>query len=1282
MSDSSDGCDPLDRLVEEFLARHRAGERPCLTEYAARLPGREDEVRELFPALVELEQLKPATADGTADFTPAPADSHHPDRVGDYRIIRLVARGGMGAVYEAVQESLGRHVALKLLPADALVDPRRLERFRREAKSAARLHHTNIVPVFGVGEADGRHFYAMQFIDGHPLDAVIDEVRRLKDRSAVRAARAVSEVAVSLMTGHFAAPAVEGSSTIAEQTGESNGEPDVAADSGTALSGSLTDSGRQYWVTVARLGEQAADALAYAHAQGILHRDIKPSNLLLDLHGTVWVTDFGLAKSSDADNLTQQGDVIGTLRYLAPERFEGAGDHRADIYALGLTLYELLTLRPAFRAQKRAKLVEDVIAAEPDKPRTINPAIPRDLETIVLKAIQREPSLRYQSATELGEDLRRYVEDRPIRARRATLAEQFVRWCRRNPALAASIAAVMLAILAGAGIASFYAVRADRERIRAVAREQEANSARNQAETAAVEANRARKAASDSAEEARKRLVRLYVLGGGRYRDSGDTAAALLWFHRAWERDQADPTADSSHRTRIAGAIDELPEMLGACFHDTKVSDAVFSPDGKRVLTRVEGDKAYIWDYERSRLVAPPLVHAGRIRHITYSPDGKSVATAAADACACVWDAETGAKRFALKHDGPLTWVAFHPDGRRIATAAEDKTIRMWSAVDGRPINWTLPVAAVVEHLAFSPDGSRILIAGRDKTARVWTVDSPKPVSPALPYVPPNETERYRFNQDTWPRFAPDGKRVAGPNGRQVAYWPGGATDEVRTIPYNYLVIEVYFVPGSDRILITAAGTAGVVGLKDGKVVYLLPTPRNGNLGAVSPDGKWLLTCSSGGLVHLWDAATGKPAGTPQRCGDFCSAVTFSADGSRYLAAGQDGTVRVWATGPRRTRYGPYRQSGRANALTLVDNGDKPPIYTGLSPDGRRRVKWTTEGKAHYLAGRDATPRPISHPKPVESAVFCDDGSRLVIAGGGIVRAWDAGTLTPAGPEVATATATPQPPRPGLDHNRLSRDGTRIIGWDDPRTLSVWDLTSGRRVFGPARHPDPGPQIFDSPIHAGWVRGAALSPDGRRLAVAIESSGTLTVWDVEAGTIVHHNKRFRGVIQQMRFSDDGRRIPVFSTDGLAHLFDAASGDPLGPGIKLHGTTWSGGDLSPDAGRLAIIDRTARSIQVIDLVRGERLLDVPCEIDGKLPHQVGFDASGRSLAASYSGLFELPLPRYALPFADSAALLRFLTGQQIDENDGIAYVDQFSFMKDPDHYRDVFQAWKASRKGGE
>ena len=234
MSDSSADRDPLDRLargVRRPATEPASGRRS--TEYAARLPDREDEVRELFPALVEMEQLKPVTAERTGDFVLRRPNRTHPARVGEYRILRLVGRGGMGAVYEAVQESLGRHVALKLLPAEALADPRRLERFRREAKAAARLHHTNIVPVFGVGEADGRHFYAMQFIAGHPLDAVIDEVRRLKDKSAAadRAGRLGGRRRAD--DGALRAPRrPSGSSTIADRPVESNGEPDAAVDSG------------------------------------------------------------------------------------------------------------------------------------------------------------------------------------------------------------------------------------------------------------------------------------------------------------------------------------------------------------------------------------------------------------------------------------------------------------------------------------------------------------------------------------------------------------------------------------------------------------------------------------------------------------------------------------------------------------------------------------------------------------------------------------------------------------------------------------------------------------------------------------------------------------------------------------------------------------------------------------------------------------------------------------------------------------------------------------------
>ena len=264
MSESSADRNPLDRLAKEFVHRLRAGQCPSLTEYAQRHPELAESIRELFPALVEMEHLKPVAADDASGRAPV-IESSDPVHVGEFRILRRVGRGGMGVVYEAIQESLGRHVALQLLPAEAVTDSKRLERFRREASAAARLHHTNIVPVFGVGEADGRHFYAMQFISGHPLNAVIDEVKRLKGQAGEQTAagREVSEVAAALLSGTFtrsAAPVdpnrVAPGDTTRTYRGASapaSATSAVPADSSPALSGSISEGGRNYWVTVARI---------------------------------------------------------------------------------------------------------------------------------------------------------------------------------------------------------------------------------------------------------------------------------------------------------------------------------------------------------------------------------------------------------------------------------------------------------------------------------------------------------------------------------------------------------------------------------------------------------------------------------------------------------------------------------------------------------------------------------------------------------------------------------------------------------------------------------------------------------------------------------------------------------------------------------------------------------------------------------------------------------------------------------------------------------------------
>jgi hypothetical protein len=311
----------------------------------------------------------------------------------------------------------------------------------------------------------------MQFIQGLGLDSVLDELKRLRQAKAAPGTAAESQrgapvtsagaAAQALLTGQFTTKA-ERPMMNDEPEDPADGSAPVSARSSTSDSSLIlhssslsSESGRPYWQSVARIGIQAAEALAYAHSQGILHRDIKPSNLLLDLHGTVWVTDFGLAKAaSDGGDLTHTGDILGTLRYMAPERFQGHSDARSDVYSLGLTLYEFLALQPAFGATDRSKLMHQVTQEDPVPPHRLNREIPRDLETIVLKAIARDPGHRYATATELSADLQRFVEDRPIRARRVRMPERFARWCRRNPLVAGLLAAVLLLLVAVAGVAS------------------------------------------------------------------------------------------------------------------------------------------------------------------------------------------------------------------------------------------------------------------------------------------------------------------------------------------------------------------------------------------------------------------------------------------------------------------------------------------------------------------------------------------------------------------------------------------------------------------------------------------------------------------------------------------------------------------------------------------------------------------------------------------------------------------------------------------------------------
>jgi serine/threonine-protein kinase len=470
MSESINAEDRVSALAEDFLERHRRGLKPSVEAYAVAHPEVADEIRGLFPALLSMEDLKPASGDATGSFDTAAvvARGMRLERLGDFRVLREVGRGGMGVVYEAEQESLGRRVALKVLATHALTDSAQVSRFEREARAAARLHHTNIVPVFGVGQEQGLHYYVMQFIQGLGLDEVITEVKRLRsaaprampmpERAGVPAATGIAR---SLLTEHFASappPADHSDTQSATSAGPGELAPPLAPPApepssqvvlGPAGLSSVSGAAAGYHRSVARIGLQVARALEYAHTQGILHRDVKPSNLLLDVQGTAWVADFGLAKAVEGGNLTHTGDIVGTIRYMAPERFRGKCDARADVYGLGLTMYEMLALRPAFEPTDRQELMRQVMELEPPRLRTLNPAVPRDLDTVVHKAIEKDPPGRYPTAAALGEDLALYLDGKPVRARATGTLERYWKWAKRRPAVAVLLAGFVLAVLTG-----------------------------------------------------------------------------------------------------------------------------------------------------------------------------------------------------------------------------------------------------------------------------------------------------------------------------------------------------------------------------------------------------------------------------------------------------------------------------------------------------------------------------------------------------------------------------------------------------------------------------------------------------------------------------------------------------------------------------------------------------------------------------------------------------------------------------------------------------------------
>lgn len=438
----------LEQIVDHFTNRLRAGEHPAIAEYQDQYPKFRDEIEDLLASVAMIEQLK-------SDPTNSPSKSRSLDevsgldRIGPYKIKGEIGRGGMGVVFEAVHESLGKRVAIKVMPTPLINSKNFVERFKREAQSAARLHHTNIVSVFGVGEGEGYHYYVMDLIDGQTLGAVINGINA-SDPISTRIDRYETRLDLS---GNLTL-ALNASTPLEESTATSHGQ--TATDSSTANSQTRPTKKANHYRWAARIAADISDAVAFAHDADLLHRDIKPSNIILDQKGQVWITDFGLAKDTRSEiNLTKTGDVIGTPQYLSPESLEGKYDCRSEVYCIGLTLYELATLQPAFNNGTTAEVIRAIATSSPPSPRKISPDIPIDLSTIIEKSISKNAEERYPTVKDLQRDLIAFVEDRTIAARPPSTIEMVSKWGRRNP-LAASLSVISCILLLLVAVATSF----------------------------------------------------------------------------------------------------------------------------------------------------------------------------------------------------------------------------------------------------------------------------------------------------------------------------------------------------------------------------------------------------------------------------------------------------------------------------------------------------------------------------------------------------------------------------------------------------------------------------------------------------------------------------------------------------------------------------------------------------------------------------------------------------------------------------------------------------------
>jgi WD40 repeat protein len=934
----------------------------------------------------------------------------------------------------------------------------------------------------------------------------------------------------------------------------------------------------------AALAETLARAVHYAHGRGVVHRDLKPANVLLDAAGTAKIADFGLAKRLEAGTgQTQTGDVLGTPGYMAPEQAAGRGKAvgpAADVYALGAVLYELLTGRPPFQGATPYDVLLQVVSAEPIPPRRLLPKTPADLETICLKCLQKEPHRRYATAEALADDLRRFLDGNPVAARPAVRVERLGRWCRRHPALAATGG------LAAGALAALFAL--------AVAWALDRSAAADALRAANGDLQTVNRRLEEEKRQGFRESSRLALERGLNLCEKGDVAPGCLWLARALDfAEQAGPDAPDAPciRANLGAWSRQLCPLKAVLPHRGLVRAALFSPDGKWVVTGGDDRVAQLWD-DAGRPAGEPLAHPGVATAAVFNSDGTKLLTACADAEthgreARIWDAPTGRLVRVLPHGAPVSVVAFAPGDRVALTGGSaDKTVRLWDLSTGEPLG-SLSHDFPVQTAAFSPDGKHVLVGAADETftrgeARLWDVAA-KDLVGGRPLDHPAAIGAVAFN--------PDGQvAVTGGADGSLRFWEAATGKALAAAPLRGQPVRLVRSTRGGRAVLVVDGMGGFEWelAQRFEPNLLFPSFHYVQNGALSPDGQCCAVGDQGATAQLRDVATGRPLGAPlTHPGDArVTAVAFHPDGRTLLTAGGGpgaaGDARLWGVDADALR-------GRllpapAGVLALAFSRDGRLLATGgedkaarlwdpvagkqlgepftypevVSAVARRR----DQGLAVGAAGKRAvcidleTRQPLddqSTTAPVRAAAFRPDGKAVALGcEDGTVWLWDveARTMRNEGTAHANGTAAVA----------FSPDGALLLTGGGDGKARFWDAATGRESGPSLSH---GPELL----------AAAFSPDGRT-AVTGARDRAVRFWDVATRRPVGPPILHGFDVAVVAFAPGGRTLLTRSHDwrliaSTVHLWDADSRRPIGPPL-VHGRgVIAAAAFNPDGRTIAV-----------------------------------------------------------------------------------------------------------------